>query len=159
MVIKVNYKILIVLLVVIFLLASVCVYTAVNATEQGIKVPIIMYHSILNTRTGTYIVSPEQLEKDLKYISEKGYTTITMTDLINYVYDDGKLPKKPIILTFDDGYYNNYTYLLPLLEKYDMKAVISIVGDFTDNFSGTNEVNTNYSYFRWVDINMLIPER
>ena len=51
---------------------------------------------------------------------------------------------------------NNYGYLYPLLEKYDMKAVISIVGSYTDKFSETDEANLNYSYLRWKDINELI---
>lgn len=79
-----------------------------------------------------------------------------MTQLINYVYEDIPLPEKPIILTFDDGHYNNYTYLYPLLEKYDMKAVISIVGQYTDNYTKTNEANPNYSYLRWCDIHILM---
>ena len=156
---KLNYKIFVFSLILILTSSFFFLYTTVNAKEeQGIAVPIIMYHSILKSKTGTYIVSPDKLEEDLKYISEKGYTTITMTDLIEYVYNDVKLPEKPIIITFDDGYYNNYIYLVPLLEKYDMKAVISIVGEYTDRFSDVNEVNANYGHLRWVDVNILIPE-
>ena len=92
----------------------------------------------------------------MKYIKENGYTTITITDLINYVYSDYSLPEKPIIITFDDGHYNNLTYVLPLLEKYDMVAIISIVGKYTDTYSQSNEANPNYSYLRWSDINDLI---
>ena len=159
MTIKLNYRIVAIFTIAVILSVSLFIYTSVNATEpEGIKVPIIMYHSILKSRTGKYIVSPENLEKDFKYISERGYTTITMTDLIEYVYNDRELPEKPIIITFDDGYYNNYTYLVPLLEKYDMKAVIAIVGEFSDRFSEANEVNANYGHLRWVDIGMLIPE-
>lgn len=106
-------------------------YNFANASQtnekNGIRLPIIMYHSILKSKTNTFIVSPEQLENDFKYIKEHGYTTITMTNLIEYVYNDLSLPEKPIIITFDDGYYNNFTYLAPLLRKYDMKAVVSIV--------------------------------
>ena len=127
-------------------------------SEEYIKVPIIMYHSILKdpARSNKYTITPAVLEEDLKYIKANGYETITISDLISYVYADKPLPPKPIILTFDDGHYNNYGYLYPLLEKYDMKAVISIVGSYTDKFSETNEANLNYSYLRWKDINELI---
>lgn len=127
-------------------------------SEEYIKVPIIMYHSILKdpARSNKYTITPAVLEEDLKYIKENGYETITISDLTSYVYDDKPLPPKPIILTFDDGHYNNYGYLYPLLEKYDMKAVISIVGSYTDKFSETDEANLNYSYLRWKDINELI---
>lgn len=126
--------------------------------RSGIKVPIIMYHSILKSQKGDYIVSPTILENDLLYIKEKGYTTITVSDLINYVYNDVSLPGKAIMITFDDGHYNNYGYAVPLLKKYNMKAVISIVGKYTDTFSETNETNLNYSYLRWVDVKELIED-
>lgn len=154
---KLNYKLIATFLVFILLLSSICIYTNVKANiEPSIKVPIIMYHSILKSQSSNYIIHPDILEKDLLYIKENGYETITMSNLIDYVYENKPLPDKPIIITFDDGHYNNLTYALPLLEKYNMKAVISIVGKYTDTFTQTNEVNPNYSYLRWKDVNELI---
>lgn len=161
-VLKLNYKLIAVLLVFILSFSCVYVYTNVNADNSNdddfIKVPIIMYHSVLKSKTGDYIVHPNILEKDLAYIKSKGYVSITMQDLINYVYENTPLPEKPIIITFDDGHYNNLTYALPILKKYDMKAVISIVGKFTDTFTETDEANPNYGYLRWKDINELISD-
>lgn len=118
-----------------------------------------MYHSILKSHNGDYVIHPDVLEKDFKYLKDNGYTSITLTDLINFVYEDHPLPEKPIIITFDDGHYNNLGYVLPLLEKYDMVAVISIVGKYTDTFSLNGEANLNYSYLRWKDINELIDTK
>lgn len=156
---KLNYKIIVTLIMLVLVATTICVYTNVNASEpNGIKLPIIMYHSILKdkSRSGKYIISPDVFENDLKYIKNHGYNTINMTELIDYVYNNVPLPEKPIIITFDDGHYNNLTYAVPLLEKYNMKAVISIVGKYTDTFTDTNEANTNYSYLRWCDITSLI---
>jgi peptidoglycan/xylan/chitin deacetylase (PgdA/CDA1 family) len=72
------------------------------------------------------------MENDLKYLAENGYEPIFMLDLIRFIDGKDSLPDKPIVLTFDDGRNSDYDYLLPLLEKYDMKAVLSIVGEFTD---------------------------
>ena len=156
---KLNYKLISVFLVLILSFSCIFIYSNVKADEEPyIKVPIIMYHSVLKSKTGDYIVHPNILEKDLAYIQEKGYTTITMTDLINYVYNDTTLPQKPIIITFDDGCYNNLGYAVPLLKKYNMKAVVSIVGKYTDDFSKTDEANLNYGYLRWKDINLLIQD-
>lgn len=159
-VIKLKYKLIAILLVLILSFSCTFIYTNVRADssseEYYIKVPIIMYHSILKSQSGDYIIHPSILEKDLNYIKEKGYSTITMTDLINYVYNNIAIPEKSIIITFDDGHYNNLGYAVPLLEKYDMKAVISIVGNYTDTFSKTDEANMNYGYLRWKDINELI---
>lgn len=159
--IKINYKIILIFLAIFFLSSCLFIYTFVQAKQQeGIKVPIIMYHSILkdSSKSNKYIITPTTFEKDLQYIYEHGYTTITMSDLIAYVHQDKPLPEKPIIITFDDGHYNNLGYAVPLLEKYNMKAVISIVGSYTDTFSRTDEANLNYSYLRWKDIRNLMAD-
>ena len=126
----------------------------VSAEAQGVEVPIIMYHSILkdNSASTEFIVTPSQLEEDLKYIKEKGYTAVTVADLIGYVYDNKPLPSKPIMLTFDDGHYNNYHYAYPLMKKYDMKMVVSVVGRYTDMFTEKDDSNPNYSYLTWEQI-------
>ena len=78
----------------ILLFSSICVYYSVKADRiQNIQVPIIMYHSVLKSKSGKYIVHPETLENDLKYIKDHGYTTITMTDLIIFVYSIVALPE------------------------------------------------------------------
>lgn len=125
---------------------------------EGVFVPIIMYHSILNDKSklGEYVVSAETLESDMKYLTENGYTAVFIADLVSYVYDDIPLPEKPVILTFDDGNYNNMTYALPLLKKYDMKAVISIVGSFTEESTAEDSHNPLYSYLSWNDTSELI---
>ena len=160
-VIKVNYKVIfgIGILIILILLSFMLKPCFAKKETDGISLPIIMYHSVLKdtVRSGKYVITPNQLEADFKYIKEKGYNTITMNDLIKYVEDENaSLPEKPIIITFDDGYYNNFTYVLPLLEKYEMRAVISIVGEYTDNYSKTDEANANYSYLRWKDIKQMM---
>lgn len=155
-VIKINYKLVsVIFLAIIILFAFLFIYSnASSEKEEKIKLPIIMYHSILKdkSKSGKYIVTPDTFEQDLKYISSKGYTSITMTELINYVYNNEPLPNKPIIITFDDGHYNNFGYAIPILKKYSMKGVISVVGEYTDRYSESGETNLNYSYMRWEDI-------
>ena len=128
--------------------------TADNQTE----VPIIMYHSVLKdkNKSGKFIITPEAFEEDLKFISEKGYTTIFMSDLIAHVNNGKNLPEKPIILTFDDGYYNNYTFVYPLLKKYNAKAVISIVGIYTDSYSQTKDKSDQYAHLDWDTVNEMM---
>lgn len=140
----------------VFSVARETVPVSVEA-ENGIAVPIIMYHSILNdpNKAGEYVVSQKTIENDIIYLIKNGYTTVVMQDLVNYVYKGTPLPDKPVILTFDDGYYNNLTYLLPLLEKYDCKAVISVVGRYTEIHSETNDENPNYSHLSWDNISEL----
>ncbi len=122
--------------------------------KDGISVPVIMYHSVLNdkNRNGDYVVSPETLESDIKYLIKNGYSFVLIKDLISYVYEGKELPEKPVVLTFDDGYYNNMLYLPPILKKYNAKASIAVVGKFTDIFSENDSHNPNYSHLTWEDI-------
>ena len=90
-----------------------------DAAERMPAVPILMYHSVCNNRRvhSEYRITPETLESDLVYLKEHGYTSIFVGDLVAYVYEGYALPDKPLIITLDDGYLNNYTEGLPLLEK------------------------------------------
>ncbi len=125
-----------------------------NQTAEAVEVPIIMYHSILKdtSRSGKYIVTPSTVTNDIKYLKANGYTFVSVEELINYTMSQGELPEKPVMLTFDDGCYNNYGYIKPILEKYDAKAVFSIVGSYTDEYSKSNIANMTYGYMRWTDI-------
>lgn len=129
-------------------------FAADTKGSDGIKTPILMYHSVLKNEgsSGKYVVSPDLFESDMRYLKENGYTTVFVSELSDYVRNDKKLPEKPVVITLDDGYYNNYVYVLPILEKYDMKASIAVVGKFTDIFSNEDSHNANYSHLTWEDI-------
>ena len=132
--------------------------TAAPADGETVRVPIIMYHGILKdaSRSGAYVVTPDTFEKDLQYLKEKGYTTVVMQDLIDFVKKGRPLPEKPIVLTFDDGYYNNYLYAFPLLKQYGCKMVLSPIGRYTDQDSQTEDNHANYSNVTWPQINEMI---
>jgi peptidoglycan/xylan/chitin deacetylase (PgdA/CDA1 family) len=106
-------------------------------------VPIIMYHLITkqSNQLGKFAITPDEMEADLKYLVENGYETVCMADLIRFVDGRKTLPDKPVVLTFDDGRNSDYDYLLPLLKEYDMKAVLSIVGEFTDEYTKVKFAN------------------
>jgi hypothetical protein len=99
---------------------------SVNDPEvAGRRIPILMYHAIADVPTTSLtslFVRPAELEAQLKYIADNGYQTITFEDL-----DNIGIFSKPIMLTFDDGYKDNYTILFPLLEKYELKATIFVI--------------------------------
>ncbi len=137
-------------------IATVChlpTTSVATAPAEGVAVPIIMYHSILAnpSRQGDYVITPDQFERDLQYLQTNGYTTVVMADLIAYVKEGVPLPDKAVVLTFDDGYYNNYHYAHPLLEQYGMKAVISPIAVWSEYYTAhPDECNRdNYSQLTW----------
>jgi len=148
-----------------FLLIIVFAFLAITITKNltdryvasikpsSVTVPIIMYHQVKNSSLGKDVISTHEFESDLKFLSENHYNTITMNQLIDYVYNHVELPNKPIILSFDDGYLSTYKNVFPLLQKYNMKIVLSIVGKCTDDFSKVNDTNVNYAHMTWTQIN------
>jgi len=127
-----------------------------NDHTAEIDLPILMYHEVKYNHTGKDTITPYEFESDLKYLKKNGFTTIGMSDLISYVYDDKPLPKNPIILSFDDGYLNNYYYVYPLLKKYNARIVLSVIGRDTDNFTKSPDKNLDYSHMTWGQINEMI---
>ena len=130
----------------------------IYASYDKKELPIIMYHSILRDKnyTGKYVVTPESLEEDIKYLKEKGYKSVLPSELVEYAKGNKDLPEKTYMITLDDGSYNNLTYLLPILEKYDECALINIVGKYTESFSDSGDTNPQYSYLKWEDIDTLL---
>jgi len=124
--------------------------------ENTVFVPIVMYHHIRNTNSGKNSITPSEFESDLKYLRKNNYNTITMTQLVDFVYKDIELPENPIILSFDDGYLNTYKYAFPLLIEYDMKIVLSVIGKVTDDFTLTISNNINTSHMNWNHLNEMI---
>ena len=129
---------------------------AMHETEEPIFLPAIMYHSICSNEPRDYSCTPLQLENDLDWLSRNGYRSVSAKQLIDYTEGIGELPDKPVLITFDDGFYNNLSLALPLLEKYDMNAIVSCVGSFTDIKAPADPHIDNYSYLTWEDISSLI---
>jgi len=129
--------------------------TSTEVFSDGIALPVLMYHSILEQSDKKYIISTENFEKDLIYLVENGYSSVTCKDLIKYTDGTDTLPEKPVMITFDDGMLNNMTFALPLLEKYGFSAVFSIVGSYADEYSENNVKNPKYSYINWQDLSSL----
>ena len=119
--------------------------------EDAVELPIIMYHGLLKEekRQGQYVISPDLFEQDLKYLQENGYTTVVVADLIDYVKNGKELPDKPVMITFDDGYYNNYLYAFPLLKQYNSKMVLSPIGRYTDEYTQNKDTHANYAHCSW----------
>lgn len=112
-----------------------------KTTDRMVRVPILMYHYISNPPAGAddYRINlstrPENFEAHLAFLRENGYTTIDFYHLLDYLTWGRALPEKPIIITMDDGYRDNYENGFPLLKKYNFTATFFVVTDPIDNYS------------------------
>lgn len=104
-----------------------------------LSIPVFMYHSISNTQKNDLCVSPKQFEKQLRTLLEGGFTPITASELANAYEKGTQLPDHPFIITFDDGYVDNYTNAFPILKKYKAKATLFVI---------TSTINRG-SYLSW----------
>lgn len=102
-----------------------------TSSKKSVEIPILMYHHFETNENNIngVTVKKEEFEKQMKYLKDNGYTAITVQDLAN----KRRLPKKPIIITADDGYKSNYEIMYPILKKYGMKATIFVIGERIDD--------------------------
>ena len=103
-------------------------------------VPILSYHRVNDVDENSLTLSVEQFDAQMKYLVDDGYTVITPDELLDAWKDNGNLPKKPVVITFDDGSVDNYKNVFPILQKYKLKATIFVI---TDN------VNLYPNYVTW----------
>jgi peptidoglycan/xylan/chitin deacetylase (PgdA/CDA1 family) len=100
--------------------------------EYGILIPaprglrILMYHKVSEVQVDGLTISVENLKKQFEFIQRKGYQTLSFNDLSEAIKIGKPLPKRPLILTFDDAYRNFLELAVPLLRTYELKATVFI---------------------------------
>jgi peptidoglycan/xylan/chitin deacetylase (PgdA/CDA1 family) len=94
-------------------------------TKFARAVPVLMYHHI-STSPGMITVSPEHFAAQMAYLAEAGYTTVGSAQLSAYLAGE-PLPKKSVVLTFDDGYLDNWVHAHPVLQAHGLTALCFLV--------------------------------
>ncbi len=89
-------------------------------------VPVLMYHHV-SPSPGLVTVSPETFASHMGYLARAGYTTVSADDLAGFIRREKTLPRKSVLITFDDGFLDNYVYAYPELRKRGLRAVVFIV--------------------------------
>jgi len=99
------------------------------------EVPAVTYHSIADhyDHPWNFLSIPVRLfDRQLRYLKRKGFHTITLYEVSEYLKHGATLPPNAVVLTFDDGYLDNWVFVYPLLKKYGMKATLFVATDFVD---------------------------
>jgi peptidoglycan/xylan/chitin deacetylase (PgdA/CDA1 family) len=104
--------------------------------EDLSTVPVLMYHSVGIPNPNwiwKFLTIPYEIFEDhLRMLKRKGFNTIDFAQLYDYVSSGKTIPPNPIVLTFDDGYLDNWVYAYPLLKKYGFKGTIFVNPEFVD---------------------------
>ena len=97
---------------------------------RALQIPILMYHSVSDAcapRFRRFAVRPATFEAQMRYLSEQGFTTLTVSGLIEAMSGRAALPRKPVVLTFDDGFADFYEAALLVLRRYGQTATLYVV--------------------------------
>jgi len=115
-----------------------------NLLENN-KIPILMYHSISYEKGNALRIPKESFRNQMKYLKDNNYTTLSLDELYAYMKMGKKLPEKSIVITFDDGYKDNYTNAFPILKEFKFKATIFVITNAIDkdkNYLTSNEIKS-----------------
>lgn len=136
------------------------IYAKEIVEKRKWEIPVIMYHRVVNDATeagvhGTY-VTKDIFEKQMEYLKSQGYETVTFKDLVNNGYKKRfDRDKKWIMLTFDDGYTDNYDIAYPILKKYGYRGIIYLVSDLDYNRWDVEEKSNPERKFSLMSIDQL----
>lgn len=96
----------------------------------GVRIPIIFYHNVTEPKPGVPLsltTPPAEFQRQMEYLASRGFETITLNDWFGWIDRGGNLPKKPIIINFDDAYEDIYANALRVLIEKGMRATIFVV--------------------------------
>lgn len=123
------------------------------ADVQSVKLVILMYHGFTSGgKESDYVLDIGRFEEDIVYLKKNGFGFVDTNDIISYVEGKRDLPKKCVMITFDDGYLNNYTYAYPVIKKHNIKVVISPIAYYVELYTLNNDTNLSYSHLTETEI-------
>lgn len=117
-----------IILVIIIVLAVLVTLFYFLYMRPRYVVPVLMYHSISDRSDNPYThVDLDIFLKQMKFLHDNDYSVISVDELVDGIKSGRKFPHKTVVITFDDGYVDNYLYAFPVLSKYKMPATIFIL--------------------------------
>ena len=126
------------LIILLFITLYITLLLIVRYHKNEPQVPVLMFHDIV--MDAYYQDKPDTIsisvfEKELKYLHDNNYKTLTLDEFYEWKVNDEKIPEKSVLLTFDDGFYSFHYLVEPLLEKYDMHAACFVIGSITEEMT------------------------
>lgn len=111
-----------------------------------VRIPVLTYHDFVEgDTTNDMQITQSEFEREIKFLRKHHYHSISLKELECFLEKKCKLPRKSVLITMDDGWIGEYKIALPILKKYNMKAVIFYIGEHYDsenpNFIHRDEIN------------------
>ncbi|MCD6013155.1 MAG: polysaccharide deacetylase [Flavipsychrobacter sp.] len=99
---------------------------------EGKGIPVLMYHKVWPGINDHLTIIPERLREHWEYLKKEGYSAISLQEYLDIISGKKTRSGKVILLTFDDGYVNNFTYVYPVLKEFGWQATFFIIGGMLD---------------------------
>lgn len=118
------------ILIFVFGAIFIAVILLAGFLRRHYAVPILMYHmvdEVLVRKQESLNVTPKAFERQMSFLKRHHYKVLPLETLVDLIKENKSIPPKTVVLTFDDGYKNNYTHAFPILKKYNLPATIFII--------------------------------
>lgn len=113
----------------------------IQLQSNEVNIPILMYHSISDADSNNNLLMPPAMFKEqMIWLKSNNFTAMTLGEAVTSM-ETGKVPKRPVILTFDDGYVDNYTVAYPILKESGLKGTFFIITSMID--TSTSYMNSD----------------
>ncbi|MBI5583920.1 MAG: polysaccharide deacetylase family protein [Deltaproteobacteria bacterium] len=109
-------------------------------------VPILTYHHVNPLPEDMVTVTPEHFEAQMAFLKQQGDRTLFIDELLDWMAEKIVLDQKAVVLTFDDGYLDNYRFAYPLLKKYGLRATIFLVTGWAGEERAEEDLARVYSH-------------
>lgn len=103
---------------------TAAVYNGGAGSQKAVYIPVLYYHSVQVMPGSTAVVSPTKFTEQMQYLADNGYHPLTMAEFSAIMEGQAAAPDKPVLLTFDDGYVDNHSTVMPLLSKLGFPATL-----------------------------------
>lgn len=133
--------------------------------EKAEKIPVLTYHHILPNEyitkykwsDNSSVISLETFKEEMDFLYNNGFYTATLDELEAFLDGEIELPKKTVVITFDDGYLSNALYAYPIMQKYNFRGTIFAIGNRADNEQIEFEPSTTqsisiYEMYKYADV-------
>lgn len=107
-------------------LALVSIFIVWLLVYPAAGVPVLAYHMVSSVPE-RYSIFPEEFDEQMRYLTDNGYKAVSLAEMVDGLAGRGQLPAKPVVITFDDGYRDNLTTALPIMEKYGLRGTVFVI--------------------------------
>jgi peptidoglycan/xylan/chitin deacetylase (PgdA/CDA1 family) len=101
--------------------------------DKPARIPVLNYHSITVDPGNRATITPKKFEEQMRYLHENGYNTLTLKQFSDMMEGIDKGPDKPVLITFDDGYMDNYEHGMPILKELGFHATLFMSPGMVDD--------------------------